>query len=471
MEEFKYEGLWWLPEDPSTKISGTLIYDPKTGGRLELIGTFKTFEDLKHFNKESLSSSLIIILGLSVEGKSITLYKCFETSFSLSFPGVARSAFFVNIIFIGCHFNREEDIMLDEVSINYSNLREWAGISGFTRNTEFDQNDHLKKISISYEYPSAISSKLEMGSIHLDFHFNSTSELSYAFNYEQMTFFKIVPNTPHNLIWFLDEVMNNLRDFVSLAIGQASYPNIILSKSKSCYTKLANGDIILNDIFIYHRIGPFIEPSKPIYPHEMLFTLKDIMPSFGLVINNWITKAVILQPIYDLYFGTLYNPSLHINYQFLNLIQSLESFHRRIFGGKYILDEDYDSQRNSFISAILPNTAIGFRESLCNKITYLNEYSLSKRLKDIIEKHSEIVKASINATADFIRDTVETRNYLTHYDEKLKARAKKGHDIYWLSQKIRLLLEICLLSELGIPDETVKNLITRNQKHRELLLH
>jgi hypothetical protein len=468
MEEFKYEGFWWLPEDPTIKISGTLFFDPKTGGRLELIGTFKTFDDLKQINKEALSSSLLIILGLSVEGKAITLYKCFETSFSLSFPGITRSAFFVNIIFIGCHFEKEEEILLDEVSINYSNLNEWAGISGFKENTEFDQSYRLKKFSISYEYPIAISSEVKIGTIYLAFYFNSKSESAYSFNFGQTTYFRIVPSSPRDLIWYLDGVMKNIRDFLSLAIGRASYSNIIISKSKGCYTKLAKGEIVLNDIFIYHRTGLFSEPSKPVYPHEMLFTFNDISTNFENIMNNWIMKAGVLQPVYDLYFGTLYNPSLHLNYQFLSLAQAIESYHRRIFDGKYVSDEAYESQKDAFIGAILPGTEISFKESLCNKIEYMNEFSLSKRLKYIIAKFSEIISSIVESPDIFIWDVKNTRDYLTHYDEKLERKAKKGQDLYWLVQKMRALVEICLLSELGIEDKTIKILVTRNQRNLEV---
>jgi hypothetical protein len=471
MEEFKYEGFWWLPKDPSIKISGTLFFDPKTGGRLELIGTFKTIDDLKQINKEALSSSVSIILGLSVEGKTITLYKCFETSFSISFPGITKSAFYVNIIFIGCHFEKEEEILLDEVSVNYSNLNEWAGISGFKENSEFDQCNRLRKFSISYEYPSAISSELEIGTIYLSFNFNANAESAYSFNLGQTTYFRIVPSYPRNLIWYLDDVMKNIRDFVSLAIGRASYPNIIISKSKACYSKLAKGEIVPNDIFIYHSIGPFSEPSKPVHPHEMLFTLNDISTHFENIMNNWIMKAEVLQPVYDLYFGALYNPSLHLNYQFLSLAQAIESYHRRIFDGKYVSDEAYESQKDAFIGAILPGTEISFKESLCNKIEYMNEFSLSKRLKYIIAKFFEIISSIVKSPDIFVWDVKNTRDYLTHYDEKIVRKAKKGQDLYWLVQKMRALVEICLLSEIGIEDKTLKILVTRNQRNLNVISH
>lgn len=35
-----FDGVWWLPESPDTKISGTLHFDGKTRAILNLIGLF-----------------------------------------------------------------------------------------------------------------------------------------------------------------------------------------------------------------------------------------------------------------------------------------------------------------------------------------------------------------------------------------------------------------------------------------------
>jgi hypothetical protein len=35
------------------------------------------------------------------------------------------------MVIVGGHFEKEEDILFNNLSISYSNLDEWAGISGF----------------------------------------------------------------------------------------------------------------------------------------------------------------------------------------------------------------------------------------------------------------------------------------------------------------------------------------------------
>lgn len=45
MEEFEYNGIWWLPENPKKKISGTLRFNLREDANLELIGSFKEAKD------------------------------------------------------------------------------------------------------------------------------------------------------------------------------------------------------------------------------------------------------------------------------------------------------------------------------------------------------------------------------------------------------------------------------------------
>src|SRR5699024_12670606 len=40
-EAGEWAGAWWLPDAPSEKVSGVLLYDPEDGLSLSLIGTFE----------------------------------------------------------------------------------------------------------------------------------------------------------------------------------------------------------------------------------------------------------------------------------------------------------------------------------------------------------------------------------------------------------------------------------------------
>jgi hypothetical protein len=78
-DEIIYNGLWWLPENPDKRIPGQLHITPYDKSHIELQGEFS--------NKKQLSMDFNpnIILGLSTNGKCITLEKCILTNKTINF--------------------------------------------------------------------------------------------------------------------------------------------------------------------------------------------------------------------------------------------------------------------------------------------------------------------------------------------------------------------------------------------------
>ena len=138
IEEFEYKGIWWLPDKPEKQISGTLRFTPNEGGVLELMSSFKDIQVEPE-----------IILGVSSNGKNITLHKCFDTKTNFNFPGFLTSSFYANVIFIGAHFQKLEDIKFKSISIHYSHLDEWVNISGFNIKPPGEE----KELIIKYKLP------------------------------------------------------------------------------------------------------------------------------------------------------------------------------------------------------------------------------------------------------------------------------------------------------------------------------
>ena len=66
----------------------------------------------------------------------------------------------------------------------------------------------------------------------------------------------------------------------------------------------------------------------------------------------------------------------------------------------------------------------------------------------------------------FIEHVVDTRNYLTHHDESLKARVVEGRELYRLTERLRLLAEACLLGTIGFQTDSIKALFKRHAQWR-----
>ena len=119
-EKFEYVGIWWLPEKPKEKLSGMLKYEPQEGLKLNLVGEL---DFTKKENKKFINSDTDIILGITADGQNITLYKCIQTNkYNLS---ALSQKFYIQIAFIGHHFKKNEDIVFDNIAINYSYLEQW----------------------------------------------------------------------------------------------------------------------------------------------------------------------------------------------------------------------------------------------------------------------------------------------------------------------------------------------------------
>jgi hypothetical protein len=159
---------------------------------------------------------------------------------------------------------------------------------------------------------------------------------------------------------------------------------------------------------------------------------------------------------------------MYLQHEFLSLIQALESYHRRVDDGKYVSDDDYTQIYETLISAIPQELDNDFRESLEQKLKYHNEFSLRKRLKELLKKCGAVGNLLIHDNERFVEDVVTTRNFLTHYDKSIEMKAKTGQELYRLVQKMKFILEIGFLIELDMPVETIKALVSQNQRYQYL---
>ena len=440
MDKFEYEGIWWLPDKPEKQVSGTLRFTPNEGAILDLIGSFK---DTKEINK---MLELEIILGISSNGKNITLHKCFETKSNVSVPRLLTSSFYANEVFVGAHFQKSEDIKFRELSICYSYLDEWVNISGF--NIQYPDK---REVVIKYKQPEPIQASIgEDCKMFIDFQVTIVQKEA---SIKQRTYIRIEPSVEKSLEEYWN-IMRNIQNFLSLGVTEPVYPLTITGITE------ANN----SPVEIYYHSPEISKVPKTLC---MLFTFKDISDRFEILLKNWFENADTLGPVYDLYFGTLYNPRMYLQHQFLSLIQAIEAYHRRKFEGKYLSDEKYEPIYKKF-EGIINKLGIEdpFKDALKSKLKYGNEYSLIKRLRDLFEKYREIFDNFIDDRDAFINKVKDTRNYLTHYDKKLRSIAD-GEDLYRITQKLKTILQICLLHELGFDKEEIKSMFLRNRRYKD----
>jgi hypothetical protein len=90
---------------------------------------------------------------------------------------------------------------------------------------------------------------------------------------------------------------------------------------------------------------------------------------------------------------------------------------------------------------------------------------LRKRLKELLHKNNSILKDYIAHKKDFITKVVDTRNYYTHYTPELCRRAAKEKELYQITEKLKMIIEVCFLGELGLTPAEIRGLISAQYRH------
>ena len=458
IEELEIKGLWWLPEKSNLKLPGILTFSPYKGFFLEVQGSFKEIGEMHKFLTPD------IILGFSHQGKNITLYKCFETSHKGHFPEIPESIFSVNVGFIGVHFTQLSEIKFKKVSVRYNYLDEWLNISGFN----ITNNPKEKSAEIRYKLPAPVEVNLKNGLkilLEVKASMPSISVVQKEACIKQETFFTLefpketTFEDAHKFIYIFQNLL-------SLLTSEIVYPIKILGNSENAVKIIEDKKFYEPIEIIYQLSLSHVKSKKSVYPFDMLYPYISIKNKAETIFNNWLEKTQILRPVYDLYFGTIYSGDMYLEFQFLSLIMALEVYHRRMIRNEDIPSKEHEER----IKQILNNTPDKYRDWLKEKLKYSNEPSLRKRIKEIYDilKNIGYVTDLIPKKKDFVDKVVNTRNYFVHYDQSLKDKALKGAELYWLIQKLKILVEICLLKEIGFLDTEIDN-IFQQRKYKWLI--
>jgi hypothetical protein len=445
MESFECRGVWTVPG--FEQFSGILKFNPVDGVVLETIGIGKfayTISELTDDSPHTRTRNPNFIWGHTDHHVPVTLYKCTLNH--------RNDSFSVETAFVGHRFEKEKEIVFESLSLEYSNLAEWVGISGFDGGIKSDK-EHKIALGAEAKYEPPKKSEYRINDFVMSLHYDWSVGGDWLTNVRmnQTTLIGIKPDTPLSYEDYRTKILTPLRQFLTLAMGQ------------TVHTKAIRGN---NTVTIFHYLPESGIPKKTLQNRDILFTFHHIKDDFETYLQKWFALREKLQPVLDLYFGLFDIPSMYPNTQFLTLAQALESYHRHLYDRNYMDDAaNFDIVKNILIDAIPDNVEDNHRKSLSRTLEFGNEFSLTKRLKLILnvclEDYDEIVTelfGSRKKRKGFVGRVVKHRNYLTHYSNKEDA-ITDPKELRRYIQKMMSIIQLCFLKELGIPAETAKTIV------------
>lgn len=442
-------GLWWLPEKPENKIHGKLSFDVRNGATLGLDGALDENPDTGSYHE--------IILGDSF-GKRITLSGCVLRSFNSTLISGARkytkSTFIVSVLYVGCHFAKRGDIKFSEASVRFSQLEDWLGERLF-QYEDTETQDGLTEHIIRLTLPRTKEITLSKLKISIWHGYSETIGDWLKPKLEASVGISIEVDNEADVNEFF-QMMYDLSNFLSLVTGN-SISILELKGSK----KSPGGSETIDILYRKEALGKvfFSYPSFPIQ-------YKDLSERLNVYLENWFGLVKDVEPTYDLYFGTIFNQNLFPNHEFLSLAQALESYLSRRFDNNIMPSELFEELKKNAMKAISQN-ASKYQQYLEPKVNYdMNRKSFRTKLKRFFETYGDMLSCFLDDKDRFVQDVVDTRNYYTHYPQKLEGKAVKIEELPFLSEKLRLTLVTILLKETGIEERLIEQALKRYLQFR-----
>lgn len=458
-------GFFWLPGSPDLQYPGSLHISESGEISLRIVHR-PTAADLHLLHGNTpIGEQPPRIMGI-VDNRQVTLQECVAVDDPFYFLRIVEghvsvSRFRVAVAFIGAPFLGDEPISFSKIILSFESLSEWFSISGFR--SEIDSNSEKAHWSLHYTQPDDISMYLPDG-VRLEFEFSPTfsfpdykvSQLSS--NISQQIHVSLATDRALKIECFF-HIMRKIQTFLCLVMNRATSIEWIRGYSKDKLDK-HNREIETN-IFFHSQLQ--VPPRDAHGP--MIYKYRDISDVFEETFLRWLETFDVIQPAFDLYLSSKIGAHKYLNGVFLSLIQSLETFHRRTSNETEMERGDFDQLRATVIRSIPPER----RNHIESRLEYANEISLNKRLKRLIKPFRYLFGSSTEVKS-LVRDIVEVRNYLTHYDKKVESRAKKviERDLYDICLKLDVLIQLCFLQFAGMDADRVKSLAENSRvvRHR-----
>lgn len=461
MEPFTTKGHWWLPgTDPKDALVGVLTFDPQGDTELNLFGSFS----LK-------PRGIPTVLGKSDNGRVITLVNCLvEITDHLGDDyNWEYSRYRFAFVLMNHHFEREQDIVFELIRVKYAGLENWASTKYYLSKNyvnyeeEITIEEYFRSRPDTHSIVHSVTVVLDNFSVSVRCkHTRIDDELS-SFPFEQDTDIQFVPDRP----WGIEETLSRIfqmKIFLSLVMGTSTWPVSVEAFNSAATSK---------SITVHYNPRTSFVNQYLMREDYMYFTLEKQRKNVEECLRIWFANYKKLELVLDLYNRCISN-ILVAEDNFLIYAKAVEVFHRIKHDQPFIDKAKYNEIRKAIVSSLpeyFPDTQKEKRHRLVQRmdssLEYANGLSLRGRLKDIRNKYqqnSDLLFRDFRSLADII---VDTRNYLTHYDETGSPKANEGlYALGYMSMRLRYILELCLLTELGFDESDLQAMVSNNTHKR-----
>ena len=396
-EPITYSAVWWVPEGSQrfsdAKHVGTLTYYGDSHSTLEV------YYDRLQGSIFRAYENYDVIWGQSAGGQIFTLFN----AVLVKQEDFSKATFEVNFILIGAHIKSLDEPCFDMCVSSFPYLRHWAMSQRFAEESKDDiVSFHLdmskRKPITSVDFEKGVRAYL-WGQLS----YNLTR---FELSAKQTTNFNIETKGKASIREYLS-IIAEFSQFFSIAVFSPQYPSEVKFKNKG-------EERYLSLLFV---VQPSTDPK-----FISLIKFDKLEGRIPDMLKVWHTKHEQIAPIANYLIRSMRSDTPFDAPDFLIIAHALDGYFKRFINKK----DGKDIRK--------------YKDGIDK---------LLKRFKDV----AVLQKCKIDS--EVLRQSRDKYSHLYPDDEDKYQKAVEGADLYWLTQKCKILLTCCILDMLGLTTEEI----------------
>lgn len=460
----KYQGEWFLPKYPNIRLPGILkIEDEKFELTLYSTTDFQGNPFIGAYNKVYNHP---IILGVCFDNKVTLVSSDWRQSDRIS-DNLDTFTVSPRFVLDGGHFQSIDEIHLKQVNCSYSYLSAWMDGQEFYHFYEYENESFRSwQAKITKKITVDLSEGLSIDILRI--------VIPNEFNEQNTTQFSV-----RHFVDFRTTELLTLNEFERIAfIFKKLIEFSIGEPVELFYEHAISNNPNDRGLAIFQRKGRQTQKKNKSSDYRstssMLFNAKALGETrFQSVVKNWFDSFESHGVIFDMYLDTqqwflgsgILLSSVIFNNRFLNILQSLESFHYM----EHVGEEESKDEFKSNFDKILKKLNDSIDKKWLRKRTRTFSKNLEQRIYELICEFDFLCDGILPSKTDklsFAKDLSEIRNALSHGSHKKTDNTSEFRDKYHFS---RIMLISCILSKIGFNKDEISKIINQTyQCSREL---
>jgi hypothetical protein len=454
-ESFDSVGEWFLPEAPDRKITGSLSYKDRRI-ELHLNGVFQALGGSVHVG--DLAQAYPLVHGVARDGSPITLMEGRRIGGSFG-SAPSSETLFATLLVAGAHVSCDD--LYTQLRCRVPGLHIWLS-QKVVDHCLPTVGEETQSIAAKYRIlmPPEVITRIQNVEANIGWGIEVTRNVDpFKLAVSSAGWLRLCPDRPQPLDWFFKQ-LQKLTTLLTFLFGSSAVPDCL---SLSLGNPNQEGALLTN-------ICDFKTCTYSNF-HEFYMLRSAMGKTLEDVIQRWFEVYDNIMAPSQLAISVLVSENLWQHIEFLSLIQALEGFHRSQLMGLYVQPQDYDAVVSALVNAIPSNISNPLKDSLCSRLRFANEKSLRNRLKELAYRLSSPIRQLIFGGNDKVpEEWIDTRNYYTHWDEKLRQNVLDGQGMVDANVRIRHFLRALYLDLAGIPQEAILRALNSHSDGSQHLL-